>query len=126
MNLYIKEKKDISEKVIAKSIHGKYPYKIYLEIKGSSKYGKYIVIVSDIDLKNNQSVDSICIKLDNVNKKKRRASGDIVRPNAINGESSALYKVKEVNIIEVGDTPIIVFEEDKELKSKVSRFGIKI
>lgn len=126
MNLYIKEKKDISEKVIAKSIHGKYPYKIYLEIKGNSKYGKYIVIVSNADLKNNQSVDSICIKLDNVNKKKRRISGDIVRPNAINGENSALYKVREVNIIEIGDTPILVFEEDKELKSKVSRFGMKI
>ena len=77
-------------------------------------------------MKNNQSVDSICIKLDNVNKKKRRVSGDIVRPNAINGENSALYKVREVNIIEIGDTPILVFEEDKELKSKVSRLGMKI
>ena len=42
MELIIKQDKSIQGKVLANKIHGKFPYKLYLEMIGNSIYGDYI------------------------------------------------------------------------------------
>jgi len=108
MNIFIKRKEDIEDKVNVTSLHGKFPYKIYLEIKGNNKYGQYIMIVSNKDLHGKEPISSVCVEIKGVNKKKRTNNG-IVKPNSINGENSIYYNVREVNFIDVQNESMFVF-----------------
>ena len=101
--------KDYSDKVHAMDIHGKYPYKIYLEVRGNSNIGKYIVIISSKQLNKDNEIDEISIKL-----KAKVANTNIIKPNTSTDGYYIHYKVKEVNILDVGDTPIMVYRSAKE------------
>lgn len=101
--------KDYSNKVQAMDIHGKYPYKIYLEVRGNSNIGKYIVIISSEQLNKDSEIDEISIKL-----KDKIANTNIIKPNTSTDGYYIHYKVKEVNILDVGDTPIMVYRSARE------------
>lgn len=107
MNLYIKENKKFNDSILAKQVHGMYPYKFYFEVIGNSKLGKYIVVVSDKDVTENKVVDTISLKIDKATM--HRANTKIVKPNTINGENFTLYRVRQVSMIDVGDTPMKCF-----------------
>lgn len=102
--------------VIASQIHGRYPYKLYLEIKGNSNIGRYIVVVSDRPLNSDEAVDEIIVQLvDKVSHNNKSAS--IIRqgnrPNMVGNEYYLKYKVKETSILNVKDSPLMVFKPVK-------------
>lgn len=115
MLLNIEKDKKHTDKVIPMSIHGKYPYKMYLEILGNSSIGRYIVIVSEKEISKNDKVDSISIRISNNSKYKARANynSTIVKPNTSSDGYMIRYRVKEINILEVGETPIFVYRKTK-------------
>ena len=102
------------DKVLATNIHGKYPYKLYLEVKGNSNIGRYIVVVSDEQLNKDEKIDSISIKLDTSKKQLKNINTTVVKPNTSTNGYFVTYKVKESNILEIGDTPILVYKSTKE------------
>ena len=95
-------------------IHGKHPYKLYLEVKGNSNIGKYIVIISNKQLNKDEKIDSVSIKLDAANKQLKNANTAIIKPNMSLNGYHVTYKVKESTILEIGDTPILVYKSSKE------------
>lgn len=101
------------DKVEAMDIHGKYPYKLYLEVKGNSNVGRYIVVIGNSKIVNDEQVDSVSIKLDSNNKKAKSATA-MVKPNTTTDGYFVTYKVREISILEVGDTPILVYRSAKE------------
>jgi hypothetical protein len=122
MILNIERDKNYSDKVIATDIHGKYPYKLYLEIKGSSKIGRYIVVISDEQLNKDSSVEMISIKLDKKKRKTPRieSNTNIIRPNTVSNDDYYVnYKVRETSILEVGDSPILVYKAGKIKKKGI-------
>lgn len=112
MQLRIKKDTRFKDKVCAKQIHGKFPYKLYLQVKGNCLYGQYIVVVSNKQLDGSGKIDSVIIQL--VDKISMRAEQDILtnnvgsRPNSINGDIMK-YSVNQVNILNVGDAKMHVF-----------------
>lgn len=108
--------RDVSykDKVSAMSIHGKYPYKLYLEVKGNSKIGRYIVVISNSQINKKQAIDSISIRLDNSARQSRNINTNIVKPNTTSDGYFITYKVKEISVLDVGDTPILVYRSVKE------------
>lgn len=102
------------DKVLAMSIHGKHPYKLYLEVKGNSNIGRYIVVVSNEQLNKNGKVDSISIKLNTSRKQLKNINTTVVKPNTSTNGYFVTYKVKESSILEIGDTPILVYKSAKE------------
>ena len=108
--------RDVSykDKVSAMSIHGKCPYKLYLEVKGNSKIGRYIVVISNSQINKKQAIDSISIRLDNSVRQSRSINTNIVKPNTTSDGYFITYKVKEISVLDVGDTPILVYRSVKE------------
>lgn len=102
------------DKVLAMDIHGKHPYKLYLEVKGNSNIGKYIVIISNKQLNKDEKIDSVSIKLDAANKQLKNANTAIIKPNMSLNGYHVTYKVRESTILEIGDTPILVYKSSKE------------
>lgn len=102
------------DKVQAMSIHGKYPYKLYLEVKGNSNVGRYIVVIANSQINKSELVDSISIKLNSDKRKARNVNTAVVKPNTTTDGYFITYKVKEVSILDVGDTPILVYRSTKE------------
>lgn len=97
MQLCIAPDKELPNKVPYRSIHGKYPYKLYLEVKGNCKYGRFIVVVSD---KPFDEVDSVLVK--DISQQSQNSNGP--------KRETFVYNVRKVDIFEVGDTPINVFK----------------
>lgn len=113
MEIIIRKDKAIKNKILANKIHGKYPYKAYLQMIGNSLYGEYIAVISNEPIKNsNEQIDKIIIQLEDkmssATKKSINNNIQGMRPNTID-DKAARYKVKEVNVLEVGQTPILVF-----------------
>lgn len=115
MTIDIKRDKSFKTKVRAEDIHGNFPYKLYLEIKGNSKIGKYIVVVSNKQLNKEETVDNIIIYLtDNkIGFLEKNNTQQLNRPNMI-GNNMVKYKVRERSIMDVDDTYLIVFKPVKE------------
>lgn len=110
MNIDIERDKSFKTKIKAKDIHGLYPYKLYLEIKGNSKLGKYIVVVSDTQLNSKDKIDEIVIHLENAAiKSNNYINQQVSRPNMVDA-NKVKYKVRERNIIDVDDNYLIVFK----------------
>ena len=99
---------------LASSIHGKYPYKIYLEVMGNSNIGKYIVVISNEQLNKGNKVDEIVVLLsDKVNKyNKYKFESQIAKPNMIN-QYFVRYRVREKSIIDVENMQLQVFKPVK-------------
>lgn len=98
--------------VSATEIHGKYPYKLYLEIIGNSNIGRYIVVVSNKLLNEDEQIDEITIQLvDKVSTTNKLAKvirqGN--RPNIVGNDYFIKYRVKERSILDVGNNKIMVF-----------------
>ena len=111
MNIKIIRDKNY-DTVSAPEIHGKYPYKLYLEIIGNSNIGRYIVVVSNQLLKDDEQIDEITIQLvDKVSTTNRLAKvirqGN--RPNIVGNEYFIKYRVKESSILDVGNNKLMVF-----------------
>lgn len=113
MVLDIVRDQSYKDKVLAMNIHGKYPYKLYLEIKGNSNIGRYIVVIGDKQLNKDNRIDSISIKL-NSNKSLKNVNTSIVKPNTYIDGYFVTYQVREINVLDVGDTPIWVYKSTKE------------
>ena len=109
MTLKIKKDARYSNRVIAKDIHGKHPYKLYLEVRGNSTIGRYIVVISDRQLNKEDNIDEIIIQLDTNNRIEKKKDNGVLRPNMLNGSVINRYKVFESSIIDVGNTPINVY-----------------
>jgi hypothetical protein len=119
MILNIERDKKYEDKVIATDIHGKYPYKLYLEVKGNSNIGRYIVVVSEKQLNKDNKVEKISIKLDTNGKKapKKESNTTIVKPNTVKDGYYITYNVKEASVLDVGNIPILVYRAEKKRRS---------
>lgn len=112
----ISRDKKYKEKVYAKDIHGKYPYKLYLELKGNTVLGKYIVVIDEKPIsKNDELVSEINIHRQQKFANNKYRDEQISRPAIASDDAIIHYNVKEVTILEVSDTPIFVFRK-KEIK----------
>lgn len=118
MNLKIIRDKNY-DTVNPMEIHGKYPYKLYLEIVGNSNIGRYIVVISDKQLNSEEAIDEITVQLvDKVSTANKVAKvikqGN--RPNMVGNDYFLKYRVREKNILDVGNNKIQVYRAVKELK----------
>ena len=84
-----------------KQIHGKFPYKTYLELKGNSKYGRFIAVVSDSKI---EDITEIAIKIEDNNRTAIDSMTNAIRKDYL------IYKVKEINVLELETTPIFIFK----------------
>lgn len=102
MIAFVEKDNRYKNKVKALDIHGKHPYKAYLEIKGNSNLGKYIVVVGD---------KPICTEtIDEIHLKVQVTNTNILRPNMDNKGCFIKYKTVETDILEVGDIEISVYK----------------
>lgn len=113
MTIKIVKDEKYENKVKPQSIHGLYPYKLYLKILGNSNIGEYIVVVSDKQLNKRGEVDEIIIKIKNEKKQRKRSENNIVQPNILSNGYGLRYRVKETSILEVGNTKIDVYKPEK-------------
>lgn len=116
MTIKIIRDKQYSEPVHAIDVHGKYPYKLYLEIIGNTNIGRYIVVISDKQLNIEESVNSIIVQLTekvlNTRSAKHLRQGN--RPNMVGNEYFLKYRVKESDILKVGNNELLVFKPIKD------------
>lgn len=114
MGIKIKRHEKYKDKIIATSIHGIYPYKAYLEIRGNSNFGKQIVVISSKQIPSSD-LQEISVRLDKAESNKNKTN--IVKPNTSNNGYYVNYKVREISILDVESIPIYVFklETEKEL-----------
>ena len=106
MTLNIEENNSFGNTVKAYSIHGKFPYKAYLEILGNSTVGQYIVVVS------NKPITTAGNKIENIviSRKHKSSIGAAVKLNTVsNGGYNLSYKVKEISILDVKDKQLRLF-----------------
>lgn len=108
MTIDIKRDTNFDKKVRAGMIHGKFPYKMYLEILGVSLIGKYIVVVGDKPL-GNGLVDSVLIQTTDKEIKEDQSVSKFAKPN-MEGNYHIRYSVKEMNVLDVPDVPLVVFK----------------
>lgn len=117
MTLKIIKDKTYNKKVLSSEIHGKYPYKLYLEIKGNTNIGRYIVVVSDKQLNATESIDEITIQLNNskisilkrINNSTENQQNN--RPGILSKECKEVsYKVKEANVLQLDNIELMVFK----------------
>lgn len=108
MQLKIEEHASYKEKVPYTAIHGKFPYKLYLEVKGNCKYGRYIVVVSDKELKD---VESIQIKVNS-----KQSLDALQQINVVKQRDFIIFNAKQVTVFDVANIPLYVFKplEDKK------------
>lgn len=95
-------------------IHGKYPYKTYLEIKGNSRFGKFVAIVGDKPLKD---ITNIII---NIKDRAKISHTNTVRPNH-SSLYEIRYKVKEVNAVGLENETMYVFKCTGEIKEESNK-----
>lgn len=113
MEIRIIQSSDYKEPVNYKAIHGKYPYKLYLEVKGNNRYGKYIAIISDKPIKQNDNeIESVVIQLieklpDNRFIKKQQQI--TTKPN-FKSIYELTFKVKEHSVLDVEKEKMFVFK----------------
>jgi hypothetical protein len=110
--------------VNTKDIHGKYPYKLYLEIRGNTSIGRYLVVVSTVQLDAREAVDQIVIHMadekGNIQKASRKnQENPIVKPNMSGNMYMLTYKVREVDVLKVGNEKLQVYMPLAEYKSKL-------
>ena len=113
MTLDIIKEPNIESVVKAGDIHGEYPYKLYFEIMGNSNIGRYIVVVSDNNLKKSDSINEIVVRLsDKMDAYKKYSDNTALKPNMIN-QFFVRYRVKEKSIIDVQEQKMMVFKPFK-------------
>lgn len=107
MQIKIEEHASYKEKVPYTAVHGKFPYKLYLEVKGNCKYGRYIVVVSNKELKD---VDSIQIKVNS-----KQSVDALQQINVVKQKDFIVFNAKQVTMFDVINIPLCVFKllEDK-------------
>ena len=107
MQIKIEEHASYKEKVPYTAVHGKFPYKLYLEVKGNCKYGRYIVVVSNKELKD---VDSIQIKVNS-----KQSVDALQQINVVKQKDFIVFNAKQVTMFDIINTPLYVFKllEDK-------------
>lgn len=103
MTLRIALDKQYKDKVNPLEIHGKYPYKLYLEIIGNSNIGKFIVVISEKQIDN---VTDVEIQLENTQHKTMFMGN---KPNLSSDGFFIKHKVRETTILKVKDTPIHIY-----------------
>lgn len=114
MEIFIKQDKTVTEQK-ASEIHGNYPYKLYLEIAGTDKLGRFIAVVSNSDFDFKDKVDKISIK----EKEKSKVLDDkILKPNMILNGSYITYMVKEVSILDIRDEKMNIYRLETREKNK--------
>ena len=110
MEIRIIQSKKFDKSVGYKEIHGKFPYKAYLEIIGNRKYGKTIAVISDKPISpTGEGVDSIIIQL--VDKIPRLSSTKTIstKPNILS-QYELRFKTKEYSVLDVANEKMLVFE----------------
>jgi hypothetical protein len=119
MKLEIIKNNNYLRPVSTKEIHGKFPYKIYLEIRGNTKIGRHIVIVSNNQLQFKEDIDSIVVQLvDELgHREKVKQSQQSNKPNILGDGYMLAYKVKEVDVLKVGDEKVEVYIPLSEYKA---------
>lgn len=115
MTLKIIKDKTYNTKMMPSEIHGKHPYKLYLEIKGNTNIGRYIVVVSDKQLNLSDDIDEVSVQLkDNkvsIIKRLNSSNQQIARPGILSEECNEVrYKVKETSVLQVESIPMLVFK----------------
>lgn len=116
MTLNIKPDKEHTTQVRAMDIHGKYPYKLYLEIRGNTNIGRFIVVISDKQLNKTEKVEDILIQVkeqESTSFFKRKAQAQNTKPGMIGDGIFKRYRVRETSILQVGEEPIFVFRPIK-------------
>lgn len=116
MTLSIKPDKEHTTQVKAMDIHGKYPYKLYLEIRGNTNIGRFIVVISDRQLNKEEKVEDILVQVkeqESTSFFKRRTQAQNAKPGMIGDGIFKRYKVRETNILQVGNEPVYVFRPIK-------------
>lgn len=108
MQIKIEEHASYKEKVPYTAIHGKFPYKLYLEVKGNCKYGRYIVVVSDTELKD---VESIQIKVNS-----KQSMDNLQQVNVVKQKDFIIFNAKQVPVFDVVNIPLYVFKPLDERK----------
>lgn len=110
MELIIKKDTVLKDKVLPNRIHGKFPYKTYLQMLGNCSYGDYIAIISNTPIPTglNQVIVQLGEKLSMETLHSIRMNIQGNRPNAIDSNAER-YRVKEVSVLDVGNTPLLVF-----------------
>lgn len=124
MTINITRDKRFRKAALASSIHGKHPYKIYLEILGNSNIGRYIVVISNKILNEKEPVNEILVQLtDKVDQYRDYIEkSNIAKPNMIN-QYFVRYRVREKSIIDLEDKRLLVFKPVENKKDKFSLFN---
>ena len=117
MGLEIKRDKRYKHPVKGASIHGKYAYKLYLEILGNSNIGRYIVVVSSEPIKDSKNINEINVQLsDKIEQFKSISENNkIIKPNMIN-QYYVRYRVREKSILDLMNTEMFIFRQIKQKK----------
>lgn len=116
MTITIKRDTRWNKKVKVGMIHGRYPYKMYLEVEGNSKIGNYIVVVGNEPL-GNGLVNSVIIQT--TNDTVEDTDKNFNKPNMI-GKYHIKYTVIEVSPLDVPlDEKMIVFNKVKERQKSI-------
>lgn len=107
MDLKVRKDKRFKEPVTLSFIHGKFPYKLYFRMRGNYIYGRYIVVVSNSEIKIDGRVNKVLIE--NKDKQKRATSGNgasstkpaisAIKPN----EDVGGYSICAVDMVNVAD-----------------------
>jgi hypothetical protein len=126
MKLEIIKSNKYKEPVGIKDVHGKYPYKLYLEIRGNTTIGRYLVVVSETQLGVKDVIDQIVIHVadsaGNIQKAKRTSQNPtIVKPNMSGNMYMLSYKVREVDVLKVGKEMIWVYIPLSEYKNNLKQ-----
>lgn len=112
MGIKIMRHSGFKDKVLPSTIHGKYPYKAYLEIRGNSNFGSHIIVISKDDI-SKCGLDEISIRVSGRATTKNKTS-EVVKPNTSNNGFYINYKVKELNILDIQDVAMYVFKVEGE------------
>lgn len=118
MGMEIKRDKRYKHPIKGADIHGKYAYKLYLEILGNSNIGRYIVVVGKEPLTNGkQQVNEINVQLaDKIKQyKDYTEKSNLIKPNMIN-QYYVKYRVREKSILDLMNEPLFVFKQIKQKK----------
>ena len=112
MGIKVMRHEGFKDKVLPSTIHGKYPYKAYLEIRGNSNFGSHLVVISKDDI-SKSGLDEISIRVKGKSASKSKTS-EVIKPNTSNNGFYINYKVREISILDIQDVAMYVFKVEGE------------